>query len=121
MVLGRIVPLLMLAGAAKEGMEKMQPVVDYTTQVAVQAEMNTLSRMILLDHTVDGETPSPEQFPDWVRKSMQTKGDRDPAKDMWGQDYRIEYENGGIVIIRSAGKDKQYKTDDDLKAQVRLQ
>ncbi len=118
--LGRLLPLILLAGAAKEGTEKIQPIVDYTTRISVQSEMNVLSRMVLLDYTVESEVPTAEEFPAWVRKSARGKGERDPAKDLWGTLYRIERGPGGLVIIISAGKDKQYKTADDLKAQIHL-
>lgn len=118
--LGKILPLLIIAGAAKEGVEKMQPLLDYSQSVAVQSEMNNLTRMILLDYTTDEYLPTDEEFPDWVRRSQQTKGNRDPANDSWGTPYRLERHEGGIVIIRSAGKDKKYDTKDDLKSQVRL-
>ena len=118
--LGKILPLLIIAGAAKEGVEKMQPLLDYSQSVAVQSEMNNLSRMILLDYTTDEYLPTEEEFPDWVRRSQQAKGNRDPANDSWGTPYRLETKEGGIVIIRSAGADKKYNTKDDLKSQVRL-
>ena len=118
--LGKILPMLMLAGAAKEGFERFRPVLDYTTNVAVQAELNQIAQLVLLDYVTDERLPEPgEPFQRYVRGLMQSQAERDTAKDMWGTYYQLDIQ-GTIVYVRSAGKDQRWQTGDDLAAKVSL-
>jgi len=59
----------------------------------------------------------PADLPSFLRTNFASEDKkRDPAKDMWGTEYRLETTANGF-IIRSAGPDKKFGTSDDAIAE----
>ena len=110
------IPILLMFGAAAVSKDKLLPLLDYTRVVAVQSEVNELSKMLVLDHVAaPDQMPKPEEFSDYVRRSMKTQKEisRDTSQDFWNTAYRVEY-FGNTVRVSSAGPDRQFTTSDDI-------
>jgi hypothetical protein len=114
--LAKIIPLLILLGGSKEAIERFKPLLSYTETVAVQTEVNEITKMLVLDHISAPDTfPTPESFPEYLRQNMRVKKEieRDVSNDFWGTPYRLE-RSGNDIRVRSAGPDKAYETADDI-------
>ena len=86
-------------------------------EVAVQQELDSISKMIYIDRLDDDiEMPKPgDEFEEYVRKNMKTKRgvDRDTSLDFWDNPYELEVDKEGFTV-RSAGPDGRYENKDDL-------
>lgn len=118
----KLIPLIMVAsgGAANKDKitEQVKRVMNISKIAATQIEVNDLSKMIYLDSLDEFSRkamPTEENFSEYCRKSLKNKKGigRDTSKDQWGNPYILSYE-GRSFIVRSAGLDGQYETDDDI-------
>ncbi len=94
----------------------VSPLVDMPKITGTREAVSQLVETLRKDERAHG-LPSPEDFPDYVRKSLQTKGGdgADPSRDLWGTPYRLESDAKNYTV-RSAGPDREYDTDDDIVA-----
>ena len=112
--------MIMLAGVAMNA-EKIQGLIGYSRNVAVQAEVNSITHLIVLD-TINGETPpAPEDFGKYLKSNLRVPASkqenvlaRDVSKDPFGRPYRIEYPTPAQVKVTSAGQDGIFGTADDV-------
>ena len=94
MGLMKLLPMVAFMGggyATNDGVkEKVEKIINYTKVVAVQYEINNLSKMVYMD-TLDNTQPKPEQFAAYIHRSTLQKvnSDRDPSKDFWGSPYKL--------------------------------
>lgn len=124
--LGKLLPLITVAGGAAASSPKLkaqiEKIMQATQVVATQTEIGDIAKMVYLD-TIDGKHPKPENFADYLRKNMRTTNGvvRDTSKDLWGQEYRLVYDrNRRQLIVTSAGPDKELGNNDDIRGQYPL-
>lgn len=118
--LAKLMPLVTVAGGAAASSpqikEQIEKITGTTKVVATQVEVNDIGKMVYLE--IINDTPvKPEEFADYLRKNMRTKGasKRDTALDMWDTPYGLAYDNkANRVYVISAGPDKRYNTNDDI-------
>ena len=121
MSLMKLLPMVAFVGggyATNDGVKaKVDKVINYTKVVAVQYEINNLSKMVYMD-TLDNTQPTPDQFESYIHRSTLQKvnSGRDPSKDFWGSPYTLRYEESKKrFVITSAGPDMKFGTGDDVR------
>ncbi len=87
-------------------------------QVAVTAgtEMQGIADAVSIEYSTDEKLPL-EDFGKFLRENMRDKNSRNKRefdKDMWGTPYRLAVKGDGFEI-QSAGPDKEWNTEDDLR------
>jgi hypothetical protein len=95
--------------------EPAEAVVARVQSVIVQAEMDSIEGVIVMEHTAGGDVPTQSELSGFLRQNMNTAPGvaRDVAADHWGNRYQIEDYGYGFRLI-SAGPDGLYDNDDDL-------
>ena len=79
-------------------------------------EMKNIARAVVMHYVNENRLPLAD-FPGWMRESMrQAAGEasRDFAQDPWGTEYQIRVRDTRFAI-GSAGPDKEWNTEDDLR------
>jgi len=116
----KLLPVAAMVGGGVANQDEIKEQIDKVTQiakvVAVQREVDGISKMIYLQYITDeGYLPSERDFADYVRKNMKTKRgvERDTSIDFWENPYVFERDKDGFTV-RSAGPDGDYDTDDDI-------
>ena len=113
-MIDRLIPMGLLAFGAVKGADKVKAFLGSTQEVTVQYEIGEIVKIIELDYLTEQRFPEPNTFPEFLRSNMRSRAKaRDTAKDQWGSDYTLELKNG-TAIVRSAGPDKQYNSNDDI-------
>jgi len=88
------------------------------TNIAVQAELNEITKLILLDKTVGEPLPQPKEFSEYLRKNMTASSSKanarpDLALDQFGTPYVVSYPPDRVRVT-SAGADLTFDTSDDI-------
>lgn len=116
----KLLPMVAFVGGGYATNDDIKAKVDqaltYPKVVAVQYEINNLSRMIYMD-TLDGSQPAPDQFAAYINRSTLRKvgATRDNTKDFWGIPYKLAYDDGARKFtVSSAGPDMKFGTGDDI-------
>lgn len=118
----KILPLAAAAGVAVMNADALKKSLGVITKVQVAAtsgvEMQGIAEALAGDFIETKDLPL-ENFGTWLKENMREKGGkdtRDKSKDPWGVEYRltVDVPKNGLVVM-SAGPDKAWKTDDDLK------
>jgi hypothetical protein len=125
-MLTKALPLLIMTTGVVANADKIKSILGHTTTVAVQAEVNEISHLIVLDQISGEKLPgTPQEVVEYLRKNMRVKGQiasettRDPSKDQFGVEYHVTYGEGS-VIVTSAGPDKTFDTSDDVYSKRNL-
>lgn len=117
-----MLPLLIILAGSAANIDKIKAFVNYAQNVSVQAEVNEITKMMVLDQLTGDRLPdNAEQFAEYLRKNMRvaaTKASengqaRDVTKDQYGTAYRVSYP-GNKVRVTSAGLDVTFETSDDI-------
>jgi len=124
--------MIILAGTAAN-LDKFKALLHYTQNVAVQAELNEITKMIILDKISGDALPTADQFPDYLRKNMRVPTSssygnatqaaqlaRDVSKDQFGTPYRLTYADNKVRVT-SAAFDLTFDTSDDIYSERELQ
>lgn len=95
--------------------EPAEEVVGWAQSAIVLTEMDGMANVVLLEHTTGGFVPTQGELASFLRQNMKTAPGmgRDPARDHWGNRYRIEDYGNGFRLI-SAGPDGIYDNEDDV-------
>lgn len=118
----KILPLAAAAGvvAMNSGALKKSLNVIGKVQVAATSgvEMQGIAEALAGDFIETKDLPI-ENFGAWLKANMREKGgkeSRDKSKDPWGTEYRltVDVPKNGFTVL-SAGPDKGWTTEDDLK------
>lgn len=122
-MLTKLIPVLIVSGGLYKNQDKFKKILDFYTIAGVQIEMSNICKVIQLD-SIDGEAPSddPARFAEFIRqniKSQNGSGNRDFSKDMWGSSYKLELKKRVATVV-SAGPDKKFGTEDDIRASTDL-
>jgi CRP-like cAMP-binding protein len=97
--------------------EKFEPLLDMVRSVGVQSEVNDIAKIMHLE-TSTGTSVNPQNFTEFVRKSMKDqRGVRDTSLDLWQTPYRLVASGQSYKVV-SAGPDKQFNTNDDIVAVI---
>jgi hypothetical protein len=101
-------------------LDKLKPLLDIGNVVVAQKEVSTIVRSISLD-AVTGDQPDddPEAFAEYLRSSLHRKTgshERDLSEDPWGTPYHLNYRSNERFVVMSAGPDKVFQTNDDIRA-----
>lgn len=119
--IAKLMPLVTVAGGAAASSPnlkaQLEQMLSTTKVVAVQSEVNDIAKMVYLELITEDVKVKPEEFADWVRKNMRTKGKvkRDTSLDVWGTPYGLAYDDKARrLYVISAGPDLEYNTDDDV-------
>jgi hypothetical protein len=102
--------------AAKSATEAIRR---FQTEMTSKVEMQNVARAMVAEY-VSSETLPMEDFSGWMRENLrQAEGidaaqKRDLACDVWGTPYHFRLDGPGFVL-KSAGPDKAWKTEDDLQ------
>lgn len=116
-MIAKLLPLMLMTAGVYQGAEKFEPLLNMVTTVSTQSEINEAAHFIELDVVTGTPMPTPEQFGEYLRKNMRNPGKpRDFALDQWGTPYKLVVEGRSGFEIVSAGPDKSFDTDDDVKA-----
>lgn len=123
-----MLPLLIVLAGTAANMDKIKAFINYAQNVAVQAELNEITKMMVLDKITGDQLPTPDQFPDYLRKNMrvaatkanETGQGRDVTKDQYGTPYRLTYTDTKVRVT-SAGLDVTFDTSDDIYSERELQ
>ena len=120
MSLLKLMPIAALALAGGAGVQALKKNADIIGKVKVVAtqniEMQGVADAVALAYT-ETETLPLDNFPAFLKANLrEAKGGdkRDRSKDIWDTEYRLAQVNKGFEV-RSAGPDKQWNTEDDLK------
>ncbi len=118
----KILPLAAAAGVVAMNGDALKKSLGVISKVQVAAtsgvEMQGIAQALAGDFVETKDLPV-ENFGAWLKDNMREKGGketRDKSKDPWGTDYRLNVDvpkNGFNVL--SAGPDKNWKSEDDLK------
>jgi len=95
----------------------LSPFSNYIKTILVTYELSTMARTIEVKAIGKNIFPTPENFPQYLRDTMQSS--RDPSLDLWGTPYVFE-RRGKVGIITSCGPDKQRGTSDDIRQELQL-
>lgn len=116
-----LMPMLIMSIAAAANSDKLKKMIEQVTNVAVQTEVNEITKMIVLDHIGGDPLPVPEEFAEYLRTHMRIQNQtklqgpaRDLGTDRWRTPYRVDYPQEVQVRVTSAGPDKQFDTSDDI-------
>lgn len=116
----RWLPMLLFLSMLNHSLDKLKPLLDVSNVVVTQKEVSAIVRTISLDTvTEDKPRAEPELFANYLRRSMYRKTgpqDRDLSKDPWGTPYRLKYLGTDRFLVVSAGPDKIFQTNDDIRA-----
>ncbi len=80
-------------------------------------EMQTIRRIIVYYHTEHERLPEPAAFTKFLEENTRELAGKDTRKngvDIWGTPYVLKVEEKGF-IISSAGADREWDTDDDIR------
>lgn len=94
-----------------------KPIIDFAKSTMVKYEMSSLAKTIQAKAYGKNIIPTPENFRQYVRDSMQSS--RDPSLDLWDMPYKFE-RKGKLGVIVSYGPDKKKGTSDDIRHEVDL-
>lgn len=118
----KLLPLAAAAGVAVMNADSLKKSLGVIGKVQVAAtsgvEMQGIADAVAQDFVETKDLPI-ENFGDWLKENLREKGGkdtRDKSKDPWGTEYRLSVDvprNGFSVL--SAGPDKAWTTEDDLK------
>lgn len=126
-MMDKIVGLLLIggmaAGSTGAGMEMYESLTHMARTLVTKMEMKQIGQLVMMYSIEHSQLPVPD-YQSFIRKNMTANG-RDPALDLWGTPYWLEYRawNGqwlnkpvykGDFVLSSAGSDKSWKTTDDL-------
>ncbi len=114
-----LLPMMIMMGAAAANADKLKGLIQQVTTVAVQSEVNEISKMIVLDNITGSTLPKAEEFEAYLRANMRVPASnsahkRDVSKDRWQHTYRVEYPGPNQVKVSSAGPDGVFDTPDDI-------
>lgn len=118
----KILPLAAAAGVAAANSDALKKSLDIIGKVQVAAtsgvEMQGIAEALAGDFIETKDLPI-ENFGAWLKDNMREKGGketRDKSKDPWGTEYRLNVDvpKNGFTVL-SAGPDKGWASDDDLK------
>jgi len=118
----KILPLAAAAGVAAANSDALKKSLDIIGKVQVAAtsgvEMQGIAEALAGDFIETKDLPI-ENFGAWLKANMREKGGketRDKSKDPWGTEYRLNVDvpKNGFTVL-SAGPDKGWASDDDLK------
>lgn len=105
------------AGLIEYVEDQMKPVINYFKIILTKHEMSTMARSITVKAIGKGIVPTPANFRQYIRDSMQSS--RDPSLDQWNTPYAFE-RKGKQGLIVCLGPDKKRGTPDDIVYQVTL-
>jgi hypothetical protein len=109
----RLLPLILVLYGIYKGLEKAKPLIHVFERFTVEVEVTNIIRFMQTD-AVGSELPTPEAFEGYLKKHVKTAiPGRDTSLDYWGTPFKLEIHER-IVIISSAGPDKQFGTEDDI-------
>jgi hypothetical protein len=127
MALGRLVPVLLLAGGATYGAQTggkaVTRLLDTVKTVVTQFELSGIHKILTLEVAMNGPgewATSSSAFRDRLKQEMGTPGNRDPSIDMWGKAFVLRPGSDGKHEIASLGPNGQAdgcgarKTDRDV-------
>jgi hypothetical protein len=118
----KILPLAAAAGVAAVNSDALKKSLNVIGKVQVAAtsgvEMQGIAEALAGDFVETKDLPI-ENFGAWLKDNMREKGGketRDKSKDPWGTEYRLNVDvpKNGFTVL-SAGPDKGWGSDDDLK------
>lgn len=118
----KILPLAAAAGVAAANSDALKKSLGVISKVQVAAtsgvEMQGIAEALAGDFVETKDLPI-ENFGAWLKDNMREKGGkdtRDKSKDPWGTEYRLNVDvpKNGFTVL-SAGPDKGWATEDDLK------
>ena len=121
-VMLKILPLAAAAGVAVGNADALKKSLNVIGKVQVAAtsgvEMQGIAEGLAGDFVETKDLPV-ENFGTWLKENMREKGGketRDKSKDPWGTEYQltVDVPKNGFSVL-SAGPDKAWKTEDDLK------
>ena len=121
-----LLPLLILTAGVTANVDKIKNLVGYSKNIAVQAELHEMTKMMMLDAISGAELPKPDQFADYLKANMRPQktksgNTRDLSTDQWGTAYKYEHdEKANTVRVTSAGADFKFGTSDDLYSERHL-
>lgn len=131
MALGRLVPVLLLAGGATYGAQTggkaVTRLLDTVKTVVTQFELSGIHKILSLEVTMNGAgewATSSSAFRELLKQEMGTPGNRDPSVDMWGKGFVLRPGSDGRHEIASLGPNGQAdgcgarKTDQDVLRQT---
>ena len=116
----KLLPAAALGLVAYLNADDMKKYLNIVGKVQVAAtsgiEMQGIAEAIAQEYTSEGTLPL-NNFGQFLKDNMREKGGgekRDRSKDPWGTDYKLALKGEGFEV-QSAGPDKAWKTEDDLK------
>lgn len=93
----------------------LSPVTNRYRRIRTDSELSKMARLLVLQRNQGARAPTQETLAAFL-----TRNDIAPSGlDPWGTPYQMTHE-GGTIIIRSAGPDLRYETDDDLTIELRF-
>jgi hypothetical protein len=110
---------LLLAGCGKSGQEYAANVgqaIDRSKANGARGDMQALAAALTSLATQEGDLPEASDIHSLAEALEPTYTRHAPRSDPWGTDYEAECDGSGYVI-RSAGQDREWGTDDDLEMQ----
>lgn len=131
MALGRLVPVLLLAGGATYGAQTggkaATRLIDTVKTVVTQFELSGIHKILTIEVTMNGPgdwAHSSSAFREFLKAEMGTPGNRDPTVDLWGKPFVLRPDSDGLHAIASYGPNGQPdgcgkgKTDQDVLRQT---
>jgi hypothetical protein len=114
-VIMKTLPAMVAAGGIYTSMQETNPLIDYAKVAMTQYEISTISRFIVYNAVGKNKVPTPQNFRQYLRETMQSS--RDPSLDYWDQPY-ILLRKGKTFTVISSGPDKKRGTADDIKQEI---
>ncbi len=114
--LGKLLPLLALAGVGATQKDKIEvagdQIVDMVKVVATKHELTTIRTAIMNENAAGNLDEVRNDFPAFVKR-ISHSDNKDVSLDFWDQPYRYR-EDKNTIYLSSYGPDKERGSDDDI-------
>jgi hypothetical protein len=129
-LIGFSVVLTLIGVGVKQAGGQIEFVQNIAKTVGTMVELNGIKKIIYIDFVIahrDMASMSEDDWSSYIRQHMSSDDrTRDTSKDLWLTPYHVSigrgYGESGAsedYAVRSAGPDRQYRTDDDIVASGR--